>query len=138
MSLSIAKVANAIGLDGLADNITRISYGKPIGRVSKTGVRGYCFISNDGEKFYTTFDKNFNMLAQTIRSKTGNNFVKEIYDKSGSISCIRECSKTQDAIFHKITTPYDRGGKTGLWVYEIPTQKKVIFQNDENILNELI
>ena len=51
MSLNIAKIANRIGFTNLASELTILRYGKPIGNVSKTGIRGYSFITDNNKKF---------------------------------------------------------------------------------------
>ena len=138
MTLNIAQTANAIGFKNLADNITRLSYGKPIGRVSKTGIRGYSFVTPDGEKFITTVDKNFNVIAQTVKSKAGNHFKKEVFDKAGQLALTMECSKNADTIMHTVTAPYSKGSYEGLWAYELKNGKKVIFKNEVNILDKFV
>ena len=138
MSLKIAQITNTIGFTDLADRIARSSFGKPVGQVSKTGIRGYSFAGEDGEKVITTVDKNFNILAQVIKSKTGKYFKKDVFDKSGNLSYTVVCSKNPDVIMHTVTTPFDKGGNTGLWAYELKTGKKVVFCNEANILNKWV
>lgn len=139
MSLTIARCANRLGMPKAAERIAIRLYGEPLGKISKTGRRGFYGVDcESGARLVTVLDKNYNLFSQTMRSETGDVVTRFIYDKKCKVIKGTECVKRGDKVFHKIVKPGVKQESWGEWIYNYKTGDKQVITNDDKILDAII
>ena len=139
MGLTVAKYANRIGMPKTADRIAKRLYGEPLGKISKSGYKGYsCINPENGARLITVLDSKYNLFSQTMRSESGNITTRLVYDEKGNLTKGSECVKRQNKVFHKIVKPAAKQDSWGEWIYDKQTGNKQVIVNDNDILNAII
>lgn len=98
MGLGIAKVLNNMGATKLATKVVEYHYGPQIGKVSKSGMRGFQQQRIDGKIETVVFDKNFNVHSKMTKKSTHSDYLttfeRVIYNKFGAPSMLTKMTKS--------------------------------------------